>query len=288
MKLGILHELNAERAARRPVIVVTDTADGEQRLVKAAESPPIRLRADWPSSCAWARADDRGRRQEAIPQRLRADRAARHRGAVHIARRWRRWRARSATTSRWSIRARPLRAPSAFPTCRWSRNGRTRRCRRSIRSLHGVRHLTHDPKIDDPALLHALRARLLLYRRARLAEDPCQARRAAEGAGREGADIARIHAPIGLDIGASRPPKSRWRSWPRSPRGCGCRAKKEQRHEIRPGHAGGREGGVTVHSLRQGPLVLKKGRRSTPTRSRRSSGRRQGRRRGAAQGGRRL
>jgi xanthine/CO dehydrogenase XdhC/CoxF family maturation factor len=32
--------------------------------------------------------------------------------------------------------------------------------------------LTHDPKIDDPALLHALRARLLLYRRARLAKRP--------------------------------------------------------------------------------------------------------------------
>ena len=65
--------------------------------------------------------------------------------------------------------------------------------------------LTHDPKIDDPALLHALCARLLLYRRARLAEDPCQARRAAEGAGRERRDIARIHAPIGLDIGAVSP-----------------------------------------------------------------------------------
>ena len=65
--------------------------------------------------------------------------------------------------------------------------------------------LTHDPKIDDPALLHALRARLLLYRRARLAEDPCQACRAAEGAGRRESDIARIHAPIGLAIGAVSP-----------------------------------------------------------------------------------
>ena len=37
MKLEILHELNAERAARRPVIVVTDVANGEQRLVKAKD-----------------------------------------------------------------------------------------------------------------------------------------------------------------------------------------------------------------------------------------------------------
>ena len=42
MKLQTLAELNAERAARRPAIVVTDTASGEQRLIKALSSalPP--------------------------------------------------------------------------------------------------------------------------------------------------------------------------------------------------------------------------------------------------------
>ena len=35
--------------------------------------------------------------------------------------------------------------------------------------------LTHDPKIDDPALLACARARVLLYRRARLEEDACAA-----------------------------------------------------------------------------------------------------------------
>ena len=37
MKLQTLHELNAERAARRPVIVITDVENGEQRLVKARD-----------------------------------------------------------------------------------------------------------------------------------------------------------------------------------------------------------------------------------------------------------
>ncbi len=37
MKLDILHALNAERAARRAVVVVTDVASGAQRLVKAAD-----------------------------------------------------------------------------------------------------------------------------------------------------------------------------------------------------------------------------------------------------------
>ena len=37
MKLSILSALNAERAARRAAIVVTDVASGEQRLVKGAD-----------------------------------------------------------------------------------------------------------------------------------------------------------------------------------------------------------------------------------------------------------
>ena len=37
MKLDILHALNAERDARRAVVVVTDVASGGLRLVKAAD-----------------------------------------------------------------------------------------------------------------------------------------------------------------------------------------------------------------------------------------------------------
>src|SRR5262249_8645794 len=37
MKLDILKTLNTERAARRAVVVVTNEATGEQRLVKAAD-----------------------------------------------------------------------------------------------------------------------------------------------------------------------------------------------------------------------------------------------------------
>ena len=46
MKLEILKQLNAERAARRPVIIVTDTANGEQRLVNAADIAADPLRAE--------------------------------------------------------------------------------------------------------------------------------------------------------------------------------------------------------------------------------------------------
>ncbi|MBW8902522.1 MAG: XdhC family protein, partial [Bradyrhizobium sp.] len=46
MKLETLHQLNAERAARRPAILVTDTTTGEQRLVKADQMGADPLRAE--------------------------------------------------------------------------------------------------------------------------------------------------------------------------------------------------------------------------------------------------
>jgi xanthine dehydrogenase accessory factor len=65
--------------------------------------------------------------------------------------------------------------------------------------------VTHDPKIDDPALLHAF-AKDCFYIGA-LGSRKTHAKRAerlrAQGASE--ADVARIHAPIGLDIGAVSP-----------------------------------------------------------------------------------
>jgi xanthine dehydrogenase accessory factor len=65
--------------------------------------------------------------------------------------------------------------------------------------------LTHDPKIDDPALLHAL-ARDCFYIGA-LGSRKTHARRLErlKQQGVSDADLTRIHAPIGLDIGAVSP-----------------------------------------------------------------------------------
>jgi xanthine dehydrogenase accessory factor len=67
--------------------------------------------------------------------------------------------------------------------------------------------LTHDPKIDDPALTHAL-ARDCFYIGA-LGSKKTHARRLdrLKGQGIAEADLARIHAPIGLDISAVSPPE---------------------------------------------------------------------------------
>ena len=65
--------------------------------------------------------------------------------------------------------------------------------------------VTHDPKIDDPALLHAFE-RDCFYIGA-LGSRKTHAKRGErlKAQGARDADIARIHAPIGLPIGAVSP-----------------------------------------------------------------------------------
>jgi xanthine dehydrogenase accessory factor len=67
--------------------------------------------------------------------------------------------------------------------------------------------LTHDPKIDDPALTAALRSGAFYI--GALGSKKTHAARvhrlAAQGFGDE--EIARIHGPVGLDIGARSPPE---------------------------------------------------------------------------------
>jgi xanthine dehydrogenase accessory factor len=65
--------------------------------------------------------------------------------------------------------------------------------------------LTHDPKLDDPAILAALRGGVLYL--GCLGSPRTHGKRVERlrAAGFPEADIARIHAPVGLDIGAKSP-----------------------------------------------------------------------------------
>ena len=67
--------------------------------------------------------------------------------------------------------------------------------------------LTHDPKLDDPALHIALRSDAFYI--GALGSKRTHASRVArlEEAGVTAADIARINGPVGLDIGAASPPE---------------------------------------------------------------------------------
>lgn len=65
--------------------------------------------------------------------------------------------------------------------------------------------LTHDPKLDDPAIRFALRSAVFYL--GCLGSTRTHAKRVdrLRGAGFSDAEIARIHAPVGLDIGAKTP-----------------------------------------------------------------------------------
>ncbi len=65
--------------------------------------------------------------------------------------------------------------------------------------------LSHDPKIDDPAIVSALNSDVFYL--GCLGSPRTHGKRLArlEQAGIEAGDIARIHAPVGLDIGAKSP-----------------------------------------------------------------------------------
>ena len=65
--------------------------------------------------------------------------------------------------------------------------------------------LTHDPKIDDPALVRALRAECFYIGALGSRKTHAKRQERMRAHGFADAEISRIHAPIGLDIGAVSP-----------------------------------------------------------------------------------
>jgi xanthine dehydrogenase accessory factor len=207
MKLDLLTALNAERAARRAAIVVTDLTSGKQRFIAASAVTGDSLNA-------------------VLAERLRTGKSgmvetAEGRvfltvyvpapklvitGAVHISQALApiaRLLGYDVTivdprTAFASIERFPdVKVIAQWPDLALPPLG--------IDRYTAFVALTHDPKIDDPALIHAL-SRDCFYIGA-LGSKKTHARRVArlkeQGVG--DAAIARIHAPIGLDIGAVSP-----------------------------------------------------------------------------------
>jgi xanthine dehydrogenase accessory factor len=207
VKLATLSELNAERAARRPVIVVTDVASGEQRMVKADEFASDPLRADLQKQLRMGKSGmiEAGGKKLFLNVYAPTARLVII-GAVHISQALAPL-ARSLDYDVYVVDPRTAFAsPERFPDvplfADWPDV--------ALPPLH-IDHytafvaLTHDPKIDDPALLHAFQ-RDCFYIGA-LGSKKTHARRAErlKAQGATDADIAKIHAPIGLAIGAVSP-----------------------------------------------------------------------------------
>jgi xanthine dehydrogenase accessory factor len=207
VNLDVLHALNTERTARRATVLVTDVASGAQRLVKAADLAKDSLKDALAKRLRMAKSG-----MEETPQgrffltvyvpspRLVIT------GAVHI----------SQTlapigqllgydviivdprTAFASIERFPdVKVIAEWPDVALPPLG--------IDHYTAFVALTHDPKIDDPALKHAL-VRDCFYIGA-LGSKKTHAKRVErlKQAGVSDSDIARIHAPIGLDISAVSP-----------------------------------------------------------------------------------
>ncbi len=207
MRLDLLTILNMERAARRPTVLITDMASGAQRLVKGADisSDPMADSLDAALRAGKSRSMEHEGQNlfltvQAPPVRIFCI------GAVHISQAL----APMAKLAGFDLTiidprtafATPERFPDVTVLADWPQN--------VIPSLGldqytGVCLLTHDPKIDDPALAAALKAECFYI--GALGSRKTHARRVermlAEGFGETA--LKRIHAPIGLDIGSVTP-----------------------------------------------------------------------------------
>jgi len=209
VRLDILKALNTERAARRATIVVTNQENGDQRLVTqdkvAADPLKDVLEAHLRSGKSGVEETPEGKVFLTVhvpPTRLVVI------GAVHISQAL----APIAALLGYDVTivdprtafASAERFPDVKVIAEWPD--------KALPPLGVDRYtafvaLTHDPKVDDPALLHALE-RNCFYIGA-LGSRKTHGRRV-ERLKQQGASdekLARIHAPIGLPIGAVSPPE---------------------------------------------------------------------------------
>ena len=212
MKRGTLERLNAERAEKRPIALVTQTASGEQWLVYAdAVWPGTDLTENLLTAARAALTDDRSATFEANgtsyfiqvhnpPLRLFIV------GAVHITQAL----ARMASIAGYGVTvidprrafAEPDRFPGLEVSSGWPDDvlGAAAPDRRTA-----IVTLSHDPKIDDPALETILRSDVFYI--GSLGSNRTHGKRLARlhEKGFTNAETDRIHGPVGLNIGAKSP-----------------------------------------------------------------------------------
>ena len=207
MKLDILKSLNEERRARRAAVLVTDLSSGAQRLVKAAEiaADPMAEAIDKQLRMGKsASVEFEGKTYfltvQAPPARLVVI------GAVHVSQAL----AEMARLVDFDVTIVDPRTAFAseerFPNVRVIAEWPDKVLPEiGLDAYTGIAALTHDPKIDDPALKLALEAKCFYI--GALGSKKTHAKRVERlaAAGFSPEQIGRIHAPIGLDIGAVSP-----------------------------------------------------------------------------------
>ncbi|HRO13144.1 XdhC family protein [Amaricoccus sp.] len=196
----LLAELAAARAARRPVVYAVRPEGWQRRLVSTPDDPL------WPAAVAALAADSSGFEGDWFlgvhnpPLRMAVV------GAVHVAQALVPM-ARLAGYDPAVIDPREAFASEArFPGTRLSHDWPDAALAAFAPDTRSaVVTLTHDPKLDDPAIMVALRSPAFYI--GCLGSPRTHGKRVErlKAAGFTEAEIARIHAPIGADIGARSP-----------------------------------------------------------------------------------
>ncbi|HLJ70132.1 MAG TPA: XdhC family protein [Roseiarcus sp.] len=207
MRLELLAALNAERAARRACVLITELAGGAQRLVKADDIAGDAMEAALEPALRSGKsaAVEFDGKSYFLTVQVPAVRLVLI-GAVHIS------QALAPVAKLCGLDpviidprtafASPERFPDVELVAEWPDEALDRA---PLDRYTAIALLTHDPKIDDPALQRALKAECFYI--GALGSKKTHARRLERmrAAGFSEAALARIHAPIGLDIGAVSP-----------------------------------------------------------------------------------
>ena len=207
MKRATLHALTAARLSGRPIVLATDTERGEERLIDPTLAPKAALdtaarEAALKDKSATAQVDGRAWFLNVFNPPLQMYVV----GAVHIAQPL----SRMAALSGFNVTvidprtafATNERFPGLTLITEWPDEALAN-IALDLRSA--VVTLTHDPKLDDPALAAALKSPAFYV--GALGSKKTHAARLArlQALGFDDAALARIHGPVGLDIEAQTP-----------------------------------------------------------------------------------
>jgi xanthine dehydrogenase accessory factor len=207
MRLDLLKAMNEERLSRRAAILVTEIEGGGQRLVKpeAFAADPLAEALEGALRSGKSGMVGREGRSWFLTVQVPSVRLVMI-GAVHISQAL----APIAGIAGLNVEiidprtafATPARFPEIAVVAEWPDEALDRA---PLDRYTAIALLTHDPKIDDFALVRALNAECFYI--GALGSRKTHAKRLermrAQGFGE--AQLARIHAPIGLDIGAVSP-----------------------------------------------------------------------------------
>ncbi len=207
MDLAILSALNAERAARRAAVLVTELASGAQRLVRQGEiaADPLAALIETQLRTGKSGSVEAGGASYFLTVQAPHPRIV-VTGAVHIS------QAMAPMAQALDLDlvvidprtafATPERFPGVTLLAEWPEEALPRL---GLDGYTAFVALTHDPKIDDPGLAAALRSDCFYIGALGSRKTHGKRLERLAAAGFDAGATGRIHAPIGLDIGAVSP-----------------------------------------------------------------------------------